>query len=126
MTPGCWKVVYARDDEAKSVEPAAHAGLDRDYVDGLHLSWGDDERRRGVGGAAIRTGRPVVARHIATCPAFKPWRSEALARGFRSCIALPLRTQDRVLGTLSIYSEVPDAFDTGETRLLLELANDLA
>jgi diguanylate cyclase (GGDEF)-like protein len=118
-------VGYAREDEGRSVEPVAHAGSDRDYVDGLHLTWGDDEQRRGVGGAAIREGRPMVARHIATAPAFKASRSDALARGFASCIALPLRSKDGALGTLSIYSEEPDAFDAGETKLLVELADDL-
>jgi diguanylate cyclase (GGDEF)-like protein len=119
-------VGFARGDEARSVVPAAHAGSDRDYVGGLHLTWGDDEQRQGVGGAAIRDGRPMVARCIATSPAFTRWRSDTLARGLASCIALPLRSKDGVLGALSIYSEASDAFDADETKLLAELADDLS
>lgn len=119
-------VGYARDDELRTVEPVAHAGTDRDYVDQLRLSWGEEERRCGVSGVAIRTSRPIVARRIATSPAFEAWRSEALARGLGSCIAIPLGGKDRVLGALSIYSEEANAFDAGETKLLLELADDLA
>ena len=119
-------VGYARHDEARSIEPAAHAGTDRDYVDNLHLTWGDEEARRGVGGAAIREGRPMVARRISADTVFARWRDDALDRGFASCIALPLRNKNEAFGTLSIYSEEPDAFDAGETRLLVELANNLA
>jgi GAF domain-containing protein/ActR/RegA family two-component response regulator len=118
-------VGYARHDEAKGVEPVAHAGTDEDYVHGLQLTWGDDEHRRGVGGTSIRDGRPAIARRIRADPLFTAWRDDALVRGFASCIALPLRIQDSVLGTLSIYSEAPDAFDAEEVKLLVELADDL-
>ncbi len=119
-------VGYARQDAARSIEPAAHAGTDRDYVEGLRLTWGEEARQRGMGGTAIRDGRPVVVRDIATDPLFEPWREEAARRGFRSCIALPLKDREGVLGTLGIYSGDPDAFDEKEVGVLQELADDLA
>lgn len=119
-------VGFARHDEGKSVQPAAFAGFGGDYVACLNLTWGDDQRRRGVGGLAICEGRPVVVRHIATDPVFEPWREEAIKRGFASCMALPLTGKDEVLGTLSIYSADADAFDAEETHLLQELADDMA
>ena len=119
-------VGFARHDEARSVEPVAHAGTDRDYVDNLHLTWGSDACRQGVGGAAIREGCPKVARRISADTVFAPWRDDALSRGFASCIALPLQHRSETFGTLSIYSEEADAFDAEETRLLVELADNLA
>lgn len=119
-------VGFARHDEGKSVQPAAFAGVGGDYVAGLNLTWGDDQRRRGLGGLAICEGRPAVARHIATDPVFEPWREEAIERGFASCMALPLTGKGEVLGTLSIYSGDADAFDADESRLLQELADDMA
>lgn len=119
-------VGFARHDEAKSVQPAAFAGSDGDYVANLKLTWGDDLRRRGLGGRAICEGQPVVARHIATDARFEPWRNAALERGFASCMALPLKGKGEVLGTLSIYSTEADAFDAEESHLLQELAEDLA
>lgn len=118
-------VGFAHHDEGKTVQPAAFAGLDGDYVASLNLTWGDDERRRGVGGLAIRENRPVIARDIATDPVFEPWREAATKRGFASCIALPLKGKGEVLGTLSIYSADADAFDAEELQLLQELADDL-
>ncbi|MFC5303373.1 EAL domain-containing protein [Azospira restricta] len=119
-------VGFARHDAARSIEPVAHAGSDRDYIDALGLSWGDDAARHGVGGVAIRDGRPAVARFIASDPAFAFWRDDALARGLASCAALPLRSRQGTLGTLSIYSGDEDAFDAAEIGLLQELADDLA
>lgn len=119
-------VGFARHDEGKTVQPAAFAGLCGDYVAGLNLTWGDDERRRGVGGLAICEGRPVIARSIATDDVFEPWREEAMKLGFASCLALPLKGQREVMGTLSIYSGDIGAFDDEELSLLRELADDLA
>lgn len=119
-------VGYARHDLARSIEPAAHAGTDRDYVDQLHLSWGDDEWRRSVGGMAVRERRTVLARQISTDPMFEAWRAAALQRRLASCIALPLQTKGEVLGMLSIYAEEDDAFDSEEIKVLQELTNDLA
>jgi diguanylate cyclase (GGDEF)-like protein len=121
-------VGYARHDSARSIELVAHAGTDRDYVDQLCLSWGDDERRRGVGGAAVRDGRPALARHLSTDAAFEPWRSAVVQRGLASCISLPLPlpTGGGVLGMLSIYAAEADAFDDDEITVLQELADDLA
>lgn len=119
-------VGFACHDEAKSVRPAAYAGLDGDYVAGLNLTWGDDQHRRGVGGRAIYEGKLVVTHDIATDPVFEPWRQQAAKRGFVSCIALPLKSKGEVLGTLSIYSTEANVFDAGEVDLLQELAGDLA
>jgi len=119
-------VGYAQRDASCGIEPVAHAGSDRDYVDGLGLTWGDDASRRGVGGTAVRSGCTAVARHIASDPVFAHWRESALARGLASCIALPLRDKQQAFGTLSIYSAEADAFDAGEIKVLQELADDLA
>jgi diguanylate cyclase (GGDEF)-like protein len=119
-------VGFAREDEDRSVEPVAHAGSDRDYVDALHITWGDDRIRRGMGGTAILENRAVVVRQIAEDPIFGPWREQALGRGFASCVSLPLWGREGGIGCLSIYAEDPDAFDEQEVKLLKELADDLA
>jgi len=119
-------VGFAQHDDARTIKPAAHAGIDDGYVDFLCLSWADTERGRGPCGYAIREGRPAVARNIDSDPQFVLWRDEALQRGFASAIALPLRIREVVLGNLGIYSHVPDAFDDDEVALLQELADDIA
>jgi putative nucleotidyltransferase with HDIG domain len=55
-----------------------------------------------------------------------PWRENAIKRGYRSSIAIPLFRKNHVLGSLTIYSADPSAFNPEETALLEELASDLA
>jgi PAS domain S-box-containing protein len=79
----------------------------------------------GPAGAAIHTGKPVVARDITADPRFAHWREKALAQGWRSSIALPLSLTGGIYGTLSIYANTTDAFDEEEVKLLASLADDL-
>ncbi len=116
-------VGYRRDD--RTVLPVAHCGFADGYLEKLRITWDDGERGRGPTGTAVRTGKTVVCRDIHTDPGFLPWRQEALARGYASSIALPLRGGGRCLGALNLYAVEPDAFDAEETRLLEELADDL-
>ncbi len=119
-------VGYAEHDEHKSVRPVAQAGFDDGYLDTARISWGDNERGRGPSGRAIRLGQTYLVRNALTDPNFAPWRDNAIARGFRSHIALPLSNQGVAFGVLSLYTADVDAFDTDEVALLEELAADLA
>lgn len=119
-------VGFAVQDESRSVSPAAYAGHESGYLSGAAITWDDTERGRGPTGTAIRTGQTCIAQHIATHPAFEPWRTEALQRGYASSIALPLLAGKKSFGVLSIYAPEPDAFIPDEIVLLEELANELA
>lgn len=121
----CW-VGLAEDDERKTVRPVAHAGHDEGYLAFVDAVWSDSERGRGPSGAAIRTGRAVIVTDVATDPAFDPWRSEAVKRGYTSLVALPLIAQGSTLGVLRIYAAEKDAFDDDEMKLLTSIADDLA
>ena len=118
-------VGYAEQDEDRTVRPVAQAGFEVGYLEGLRVTWADDEYGRGPTGIAIRTGRPSVARDILTDPNFAPWRQPALRRGFASGIALPLLSGAAAFGVLAVYSGQTEAFDAEETALLAELAGSL-
>jgi len=119
-------VGFAEQDESSTVQPAAWAGIQSGYLDTLDITWQDSERGRGPTGMAIRTGKPVVVRSIECDPSYSPWREDALRRGYQSSIALPLAYDQKVFGSLTILAASPDAFDAQETKLLTELADDLA
>jgi PAS domain S-box-containing protein len=119
-------VGYGENDEGKSVHPVAHAGFEDGYLQTASITWADTERGRGPTGTAVRTGKAVVVRDFRADPSLAPWREEALKRGYASGIALPILLNDPVLGSLTIYAEEPNAFDSEEIQLLTELSNDLA
>ncbi|TRW91209.1 MASE3 domain-containing protein [Candidatus Methylobacter oryzae] len=120
-------VGYAEHDNAKSVRPVAWAGVDNGYLAAANLTWADTERGRGPVGTAVRSEVTACIQDFVTDPQAAPWRENALQRGYRSCIALPLRDQNgNVFGALIIYSTEPNTFTLNEIRLLEELAGDLA
>ena len=82
-------VGFTEQDEKKTVRPVAYAGSEKGYLEKLNITWADTERGRGPTGTAIRSGMPNVARHILTDPNFKPWRAEALKRGYASLSLSP-------------------------------------
>jgi PAS domain S-box-containing protein len=116
----------AEQDEARSVRPVAYAGFEEGYLETLKITWADTERGRGPTGTAIRSGKPSLCRDMLTDPKFKPWREEALKRGYASSLVLPLLDDGKVFGAITIYSPQADGFAVAEIELLSELANDLA
>ncbi len=119
-------VGYGLHDAAKTVQVVARAGAEEGYFDAVTITWSDAETGRGPTGTAMRTMTPVINRNTSTNPAFSPWRSEALARGYAASVAVPLITDAGVLGALTIYAAEPDAFDTEEVELLTRLADDVS
>jgi PAS domain S-box-containing protein len=119
-------VGYADNDEARTVRPVEFAGPAEGFLDSIHVSWADNEYGRGCIGPAIRTGKPVVVRHLSAQPTFALWRNDLLPRGFESIMAVPLYQNGTVYGALAIYAQEPEAFDSKEVELIAELGENLA
>jgi PAS domain S-box-containing protein len=117
---------FAEQNEAKTVRPVAQAGFGADYLKTAMISWADNERGRGPTGAAIRTGQTQVARNILEDPKMTPWREAAVEHGYKSSIALPLKSNEQTFGALNLYAGEINAFSDKEIAILEELADDLA
>lgn len=118
-------VGFAQHDENKTILPVAHCGYEDGYLDTLKITWADVERGHGPTGTAVRTGTPIICRNILSDPAFTPWRDDAIRRGYRSSIAIPLKTNDDIMGALNIYTKETNAFDHEEIELLQKLGDEL-
>ncbi|MCL2648175.1 MAG: GAF domain-containing protein [Phycisphaerales bacterium] len=116
----------AQNDPAKSIRPAAFSGLEREFLDGLQLSWDNTPHGHGPTGTAVRTGKVCICRYMRSGAHYAIWPDEAISRGCRSAIAFPLLREDRAFGALTIYSRQEDSFSTNEVELLSELTEDLA
>ena len=118
-------VAEAGHDAERKIVPLAESGFAEGYLEQLDITWADTPHGQGPTGRAIRTGVPTIARDITRDPAFAPWRDAALALGFQSSAALPLRVQGKVIGALNLYSAEADAFADEEVTLLGNLAGEL-
>jgi diguanylate cyclase (GGDEF)-like protein/PAS domain S-box-containing protein len=120
-------VGYAEHDDAKTVRPQAWAGEEAGYLSLTRLTWADTPAGRRPFGIAIRSGEASCAQDFSSEPWSASWTAEALQRGYRSGIALPLKDDAAgTFGALCIYSAQTNAFTPDEIKLLDELAGDLA
>ncbi|MBZ0272744.1 PAS domain-containing protein [bacterium] len=120
-----WIGMINGGEDAGTIFPAARAGHDAGYIDVVRRSWGESASAYPPCARAIRENKTVIARFIETEPGYAPWRDVALARGYASSIALPVRVGGETIGVLCIYAAEADAFDDHELELLEELALDL-
>ena len=122
---GAW-VGLARYDENKTVEPVASWGIDPEFVASLRVTWADTPRGRGPAGIAIRRGTVVITNDYMTSPDTAPWREYALRHQLKSIISLPLKTDDAVVGALTIQAAESESFGEQEAVLLGEVAAALS
>jgi two-component system sensor histidine kinase/response regulator len=123
-----YRLVWIGDTvpESKRVVPLASAGPAADYLDTAAVTWDASDGGHGPVGTAIRERRICVCQDTELDARMAPWRTAALARGYRSIAAVPMRHDARLFGALAVYADRPAAFDDEELHLLDELAADLA
>jgi diguanylate cyclase (GGDEF)-like protein len=118
---------YALDDEGRSIEVAARAGTDANYIHKLALSWGDDAHQQGGFGTAVHQNRTMTTAELAEDLVFNAEARPAVPHGLLAAAALPLRTDPDAapFGVLGLYSAKADVFTSQELALLQQVADDL-
>src|SRR2546427_5507786 len=123
---------YCEDDAEKTVRPVASAGNGVDYLQRVQHSWAPTLAGQGPVGEAIRTGNRCWVKDTRADPMFSHGRTEALALGYVSCVALPLVADTRtgelidLRGALTLYAGTDDAFEESEIELYAEVTSYLA
>ena len=114
------------DPATQAIVPVARAGDDHGFLGLARFSArADDPEGHRVAGRVVRGKRPVVSNDVANDAAL-PHGKDALARGFRAVVGLPLVVGGECAGVMMLYSPVPGFFDDAELRLLEELAGDIS
>jgi nitrate/nitrite-specific signal transduction histidine kinase len=114
------------DEQDKMIKPAVWSGFEEGYLTKIKKISADDiPEGRSPTSRAIRDGKYFYCNDIANDPIMAPWREEALQRGYRSSIALPIILQNRVIGAFTIYDADPFFFNEKEINLLNEVAGDI-
>jgi nitrate/nitrite-specific signal transduction histidine kinase len=114
------------DEQEKMIKPVVWNGFEEGYLTKIgKISANDISQGRSPAGRAIRDGKYFYCNDIANDPLMAPWREEALQRGYRSLIALPISLQNRVIGAFVIYDADPFIFNKKEINLLNEVMGDI-
>jgi diguanylate cyclase (GGDEF)-like protein/PAS domain S-box-containing protein len=114
------------DPHTLEVKPAASAGHEAGYLKLIKFSANPDiPAGQGIIGRAIRAKRALVRGDFAQ-ESDAVNSHEALSRGYRSAIALPLVVEGEATGAMCIYADKAGVFDDEEIKLMNELASDIS
>ena len=113
------------DNESGELMPVAWAGKTDTYLDPPHASLAAGPLGLAPSVQAFREGRAMHSTNIGTDPAMATWRDKALALGYRSSSAYPLKVRGRTVCVFTMYSSAILFFDAGELALLERLSEDI-
>jgi PAS domain S-box-containing protein len=108
--------------ERDALAPRAWAGEDQGYLDDATLSVGNERGPPGV--RTARTGDSTVVQNTARNVQERPWRRDAVRRGFRAAISVPLQRQGVLYGVLTVFATERDAFSS-RVRTVIEECGEL-
>ena len=77
---------------------------------------------KSVAGKVIRTGEPIIVKDTAKEPSFYPGVDEKLGYHTRNLLEVPLRSGDRIIGTLCARNKKEGAFEESDMELLNMIA----
>src|SRR5579871_657031 len=103
--------VGVMDKEKRIIVPVCHSGHEDGYLSLFPISIDPVPAGMGPTGTAMRERRHYICNDIRTDPAIRPWREEALRRGYLSSMALPIYKFGEPYGIFSLYSEEAGFFD---------------
>ena len=116
------------DAAAQEVTPVSWAGSEAEDLKDLkaNVAAGGLEGQGSVA-RAIRERRPAIVNNLVGEQELGgPRRREAIKRGYRSMISLPLVVEGAPIGILSMFAREPNFFNEEEIQLLSELAGDIS
>jgi PAS domain S-box-containing protein len=114
------------EKETGLVIPSVSDGYDDGYLDQLVVSTGDDPFGRGPVGTAVRQAGYHVVNDIEHDSDMRPWKDEALKRGYRSSAAVSIKLKGETIGVFSLYANEPEFFGEDEIELLVEIGEDIS
>lgn len=115
------------EENTAKVIPVMIAGDDNGYHSIIKtISTKNIAEGKGPVGTAIREGKYVVCNDIEECSLMKPWREDALSRGYNSLLSSPIKRSGKVIGVFSFYASDKNFFDDEEIELLNKATDDVS
>ncbi len=114
------------DYETGVVLPISYFGVVDDYLDAIHISIKENRFKEGPTGKAILKGNYFVCNDIKNDKRMEPWKDKALKLNYKSSAAFPIFFENKVTGSLNIYSQELNFFNEDEIKLFNEICIDIS
>ena len=103
-----------------------YSGLEEGYLSTIKSALKNHEHIKNPAILAIETGKVIIVKNNSSSPIFRSFRDEAVKRGYKSTISIPLIHSKKTIGSLNIYAGTNDCFKSSEIKILKEVTNDIA
>ena len=113
------------DSSTGELKRVASRGVVDGYLDHVKIDLHDLDPKAGPVARCLHSGKHAICNDIER-ELLRPWKNEALEKGYRSMSAFPLQCEGELVGVFSLYAGELAFFDEDETRLLDELAADIS
>lgn len=119
--------VYVAVPEGEALQPVATAGRIESDSSAIHTpEIPSSLLKHNFVGRAVTEERPIVVADITADPVMTPWQAEAELQGWKSAVASPLLSHNRLVGVLVAYGHQPNSFGPGDIATLMSLASQAA
>ncbi len=109
------------------IEPVVRYGKGTEYLDRIHVSAnGEVPEGRGPTAIAFREHRNVVVNDFGADELTRPWKENAAGFGLNASATFPIPRGGKPYAVLTVYHDIPGAFDAEMVNLLDEMARDIA
>ena len=109
--------IYLLNSQNDKLVPYHTSGPDSELLENLEIAIGD-----GVSGWVAANNQSLM-----NVPPTSDFRNtELLHAEFKSCLAMPLSTEKNVIGVITLYSNVPEAYDHDHLRIMEAVAHPTA
>ena len=114
------------DEKSHTVMPAAMSGQYEDYLKDINVSVLEVPEGMGPVGKAIREGKYIICNDILNSTEMEPWHEKALKNGFLSVGSFPIKSEDKIVGNINLYSDTIGYFNDEENILFEEVMHDIS
>ena len=119
--------ICKHDERSKVLYSVARHGHELDYVDQIRVtSDGSQPEGRGPTGTAFRENRTVVVNDFQQDSMTAPWHERGKAHGWNSSASFPILRNGKPYAVLSVYHDLPNAFDDETEMKLMEMAHSIS
>mgnify|MGYP003636041167 FL=1 len=112
--------------EGVIVRPNFYAGLETGYLKEMQMRVDDSDLAKGPVGLAAKTKQVSCVNSVSSDPNFGPWRGAAELRGYKALAAVPIKSEEQVVGIFTLYSQYEGVFDDAMRALLSSLSDDIS
>ncbi len=107
------------EEKTQALYYRVQRGLSTRYLENDRIALGD-----GLAGTAAQEGKPLLIEDIAHDPRVTP-RDLVNAEGIKSAISIPLKSRDKVVGVISVFSHMTRRFSAEDASLLNSIGDYL-